>query len=78
MSYSVTVRTIFHRTKIDLQKWFYLINSTLDSAKVESSRKIGERLNITKDSAWRMSKKISNSILKGDKLIQTIYEQDKQ
>ena len=25
-SYSVTVGTIFHKTKIDLQKWFYVIH----------------------------------------------------
>jgi transposase-like protein len=57
-TYSVTVKTIFHKTKCDLQKWFYAIPVTLDITKQQSVRQLGEHIGVTKDTALFMMNRI--------------------
>jgi transposase-like protein len=57
-SFSVTVNTVFHKTKCDLQKWFYLIFLFLSSDKMPSYRDFAKDANVTKDTALRMTKKV--------------------
>lgn len=74
-SYSVTVGTTFHKTRIDLQKWFfaiYLINNTRDI----TYRKLGIEIETTKDTAWRISHKLNEGILKNDILINKILNNE--
>lgn len=52
-SFSVTVQTMFHKTKIDLQKWFYTI---LHNNK--SVRQLAREIGVTKDTASYMIKRI--------------------
>jgi len=52
-SFSVTVGTPFHRTRIDLQKWFAAITQ-LNEAPDLTVRQLGERINVTKDTALLM------------------------
>ena len=56
-SFGVTVGTIFHRTRCDLQKWFLAIILTQEN-KI-SSRQLGDLLEVTKDTAWLMTNKIA-------------------
>ena len=76
-SYSVTVNTIFHKTKIDLQKWFYAIYLILNYESSVSSRDLGKEINTTKDTAWRIIKEIKNALIKQEALIHKLnkYEQ---
>src|SRR5580704_17986571 len=53
-SYSVTVGTIFHKTKVDLQKWFVAISLVLNAKKGISARQMGRDIGVTKDTAWYM------------------------
>jgi hypothetical protein len=61
MSYSVTVRTVFHKTRVDLQKWFYLAHLMFVSRELPPLRTLGETLSVTKDTASLMLKRIKNS-----------------
>lgn len=55
-SYSVTVRTVFHNTKIDLQKWFVAIPLILN--KRISARQLAKEIGVTKDTACFMVNRI--------------------
>ena len=72
MSYSVSVRTMFHKTRIDLQKWFYLIFILLNTNKKLSTREIAKEINVTKDTAWRMLKMIKQDFIKQQTLLNNI------
>lgn len=61
-SFSVTVRTIFHRTRLPLQKWFLAISIILNAKKGISARQLGRDLNVNKDTAWRMAMKIRTAM----------------
>ena len=50
-SFSVTVQTIFHRTRCDLQKWFFAI-SLLHTKKGISARQLARDIEVSKDTAW--------------------------
>ena len=56
--YSVTVGTVFHNTKLPLQKWFLAINIILVLRDDLSARKLSKALGVTKDTAWRISAQI--------------------
>jgi transposase-like protein len=57
-TYSVTVGTIFHKTKIDLQKWFVAIYLILNTETRYSTRQLARDLGITKDSAWYLLRRL--------------------
>jgi transposase-like protein len=71
-SYSVTVNTMFHKTKIDLQKWFYAIHLIINNEKKISSRELAKKIKTTKDTAWRILNEVKNSLIKQDDLIYKI------
>lgn len=52
--FSVTVKSIFHDTKIPLQKWFLAIILFLNAKKGISAKQIQRYLNISYPTAWRM------------------------
>lgn len=52
--FSVTTISIFHKIRIPLIKWFFVIISFLSDKKGEVSRK----LKITQKTAWKMLRKI--------------------
>ena len=64
-SYTVTVLTIFHKTHVDLQKWFVAIDLLLN-ARVNrmpiSSRQLAKELEINRNTAWLMMKKIDRAM----------------
>jgi len=57
-TFSVTVHTIFHKTKCDLQKWFVAIYIISNSKKGISARQLAREINVTKDTAWFMLMRI--------------------
>jgi transposase-like protein len=55
-SYSVTAKSIFHKTKVDLQKWFLAIHLTLQNG--ISARQLAKEIEVTKDTACFMVNRI--------------------
>jgi transposase-like protein len=51
-SYSVTTRTVFHRTHLPLQKWFLAINLILGERQTISSRMLSKVLKVNRNTAW--------------------------
>jgi transposase-like protein len=70
-SFSVTVKTMFHKTKVDLQKWFYAINLITNEKRI-TSRGLAEVLNITKDTANKMINAIKKEAVLNSHLIQRL------
>lgn len=75
-TFSVTVGTIFHKTKIDLQKWFLAIALTLNAKKGISARQLGRDIEVTKDTAWRILMQIRKSFVDDNELLEGIVEID--
>lgn len=72
-SYSVTVGTIFHNTKLPIQKWFLAISLVLDLEKI-TARQLAKEAQVTKDTAWRMLTEIRNAMYQYGNLFQSIIE----
>ncbi len=76
-SFAVTVGTIFHNTKLDLQKWFLALVLILNAKQDISARQLGRDLEVTKDTAWRMSLKIRDALTqKQSELLSGVVEMD--
>lgn len=60
--FSVTVKSIFHDTKIPLQKWFLAIILFLNAKKGISAKQIQRDLNISYPTAWRMLHQIRKAM----------------
>ncbi|WP_083468914.1 transposase [Nostoc piscinale] len=59
--YSVTVKTLFHRTRVDLQKWFLAIYLLIYARTKLSSRQLAKLLAVDKNTAWLMIARIDFS-----------------
>lgn len=59
-SFSVTVDSLFKRTRADLQKWFLAIHTLKEKPDI-SSRVLGGNIETTKDSAWLIIQKINRA-----------------
>ncbi len=75
-SYSVTVNTIFHNTKLELQKWFLAITLILNAKKGLSSRQLSRDLGVHKNTAWSMGMRIRKAMLNDGELLTGIIEMD--
>lgn len=76
-SYSVLVDTIFHKTKLDLQKWFVAISLVLNAKKGYSARQLGRDIEVTKDTAWFLFMRIRKAFKDDDgEMLQGIVEAD--
>lgn len=75
-SFSVTVGTIFHKTRIDLQKWFLAVSLVLNAKKGYSARQLGRDIDVTKDTAWRVFMQIRKSLVDQRELMTGIVEAD--
>ena len=76
-TFSVTVGTIFHHTKVDLQKWFMAILLLLEVKKGLSVRQMAEGLKVNKNTAWHMRTRIGNAGRSDLWLLRRILEQEK-
>lgn len=61
-SYSVTTRTVFHRTHLPLQKWFLAINLIFGERQTISSRKLSQALKVNKNTAWLIITRIDKAV----------------
>lgn len=75
-SFSVTVGTIFHDTKLPLQKWFLAITLAINAKKGIASRQLARDIHVTKDTAWRILMQIRKAMYEYGDLLQGIIEAD--
>ena len=75
-SYSVTVGTIFHKTRLDLQRWFLAITLILNAKKGISARQLARDLEINKNTAWYMAMRIRKAMVEHGELLKGIVEMD--
>lgn len=75
-SYSVTVNTIFHKTKMDFQKWFVAISLVLNAKKGISARQLARDIDVTKDTAWYLLMRLRKAMTEYGDLLQGIVEVD--
>ena len=75
-SYSVTVGTIFHNTKLPLQKWFVAVALVINAKKGISARQLARDIHVTKDTAWRIQMQIRKAMQEYGELLQEIVEAD--
>jgi len=74
----VTVGTIFHNTKLPLQKWFMALSLIINAKKGIAARQLARYLKVRPNTAWRISMKIREA-MKGDKqqrLLEGLIEMD--
>ena len=76
-SFSVTINTIFHDTRLPLQKWFLAISLILNAKKGISSRQLARDIEVHVETAWSMGHRIRKA-MKGDQaeLLSGIIEMD--
>ncbi|MCK5918333.1 MAG: transposase [Cocleimonas sp.] len=72
-SYSATVDTIFHKTRVDLEKWHVVILLVV-SNNIISNVKLSKQINVNKNTTCRMVNIIKNAYLNKDKLLMKILE----
>lgn len=78
-SFSATVKTIFHHTHLDLQKWFVAISLTLNAKKGIAARQLGRDIEVNKDTAWYLAMRIRRAMKEDPQqrvLLQGIAEAD--
>lgn len=61
-SFSVTVNTIFHNTRLPMQKWFLAISLLTDAKKSISSRQIARHLELPVKTAYSVSQRIRKAL----------------
>jgi len=71
-SFSVTVGTIFHKTKLDLQKWFLAIPLVLNTKKGISVRQLSVDIKVNKNTARFMLMRIRRALREQGKLLSGI------
>lgn len=63
--FSVTVGTVFHRSKVPLNKWLMAVHLMCASKKAISSHQIHRMLGVTYKSAWFMTHRIREAMKSG-------------
>ncbi|MCC5599062.1 transposase [Nostoc favosum] len=76
-SYSVTVGTLFHKTHVELQKWFVAIHLVLNSPGGISVRQLAKEIGVNKNTASYMIARIRNAMAEERGLLQRIVGTDK-
>jgi transposase-like protein len=73
-SFSVTERSPFHKTRIDLQKWFFAIDRVYNSFRPLSARQLAAELKVNKDTAWRIYREIKRALLDNRDFLDRIHQ----
>ena len=61
-SFSVTVGTIFHHTRLPLQKWFLAVTLMLNARKGLSALQLSRDLKVNKNTGWRIAMQIRKAM----------------
>jgi len=75
-SFSVTIKTIFHDTRLPLQKWFLALCLVLNARKGISSCQLGRDIEVRQPTAWSMMRRIRNAMKDNGELLTGIVEMD--
>ena len=75
-SFSATAGTIFHGTKIALQKWFLAISNLSNAKKSISSCQLARDLDMNQKSAWYMAMRLREKMRDSDEWLKGIVEAD--
>ena len=75
-SFSVTSDTIFHGTKLSLQKWFLAISFMLNSKKGISSSQLARYIKVNKDTGWRILMQIRKAMREESGFLKGVVEAD--
>lgn len=75
-SFSVTVGTIFHDTRVPLQKWFLAISLIINAKKGISARQLARDIEVNKDTAWSMAMRIREGMKDNGALLHGVVEMD--
>jgi len=75
-TFSVTVGTIFHKTKMDLQKWFVAISLILNAKKGISARQLARDIEVNKDTAWYVEMRVRRAMNEQGEFLTGIVEMD--
>lgn len=70
-SFSVTVNTIFHKSRIDLRKWVLAIMLYLESDRV-SAQHLARVLEVNKNTAWYMKERLRREAITQQAFMQAI------
>lgn len=62
VSFSATVNTVFHNTRIPLDKWFHALTLMFDNKQKVSARKLASEIKVNKNTAWQMLSKLNEAI----------------
>lgn len=62
-AFSVTVNTIFHRTRLSLRTWFAAISLILDAREPVPARRLARQLGVNKNTASRLNARIRVAML---------------
>lgn len=73
-SYSVTVSTLFHKTRVDLQKWFLAIQLVLNSQEGISGRQLAKKIGVNKNTGAYMIARIHKAMIDEKELLQALEE----
>jgi transposase-like protein len=76
-SYSVTVGTLFHKTRVDLEKWFLAIRLVLNPSPGISIRQLAKEIKVQKNTAASMIFRIRKAMTKELDLLQKIVDVDR-
>lgn len=75
-SFTVTVGTIFHRTHVDLQRWFLLIALMLNAKKGLSAMQAARDLNMRRPTVWSMMHRVRKAMADQGPLLSGLVEMD--
>ena len=75
-AFSVTVQTIFHNSKLDLQRWFLALALILNAKKGISARQLARDIEVNKNTAWYMAMRIRKALVDSGELLRGIVEVD--
>lgn len=75
-SFSVTVGTIFHDTRLPLQKWFLLISLMLNAKKGLSACQAARDIEVRRATVWSMMHRIRKAMVDNGELLTGIVEMD--
>lgn len=73
-SYSVTVATLFHKTHVELQKWFVAIHLVLDSPEGISVRQLATEIGVNKNTASYMIERIHQAMTEEQELLKKLVK----
>jgi transposase-like protein len=75
-SFSVTVGTVFHKTKVDYQKWFLAILLMLNAKKRISARQLASDVQVNKNTACHMLMHIRKTMSEDPELLKGLLGAD--